>query len=363
MSEALARHDRLFEAAVIEHRGMHIRPRGEGDSRFAVFPSTVDAVMAAVAIQGVMGSEAWPTPGPLRVRIGLHTGEAEARDGDYYGLAVNRCARVRGIGHGGQILLSEATAHLVRDSLPADVTLWSLGEHRLRHLTQPEHIFQVVAPRLPAEFPRLNTLDADMGDFRPGGERRDMTVLFSDVRGFTIFAEPLEPREVFVILNEYLTVMSDIIYDRQGTLDKFIGDGILAFWGAPVSQEHHAELACRTALRMVQELDRLNDRWAVAGHPPLTMSIAIHSGTMLVGNVGSVSRFDYTVMGEAVNVGAQLEHLNRRYGTTVIVSAATIERTRGLRSRFLDEVPVGASDTLVRIFELLGDSARLSDQT
>jgi class 3 adenylate cyclase len=362
MQAALRRHDALFEAAVAEHAGAHIRPRGEGDSRFAVFASAPDAVAAAVAIQRSFAAESWPTSGPLRVRIGLHTGAAEYRDGDYYGLEVNRCARVRSIGHGGQILLSGATALLVRDALPAELSLLGLGEHRLRHLTRPERIFQVVAPGLPAEFPRLQTLEAQVGDLPSGGERRELTVIFADLRGFTAWTEALEPQEVFAALNEYLTVMSDVIYDFQGTLDKFIADALVAFWGAPVSQRDHAGLACRAALRMVDELDRLNARWAALGRPPLAMSIGINSGIMLVGNLGSVSRFDYAVVGEAVNIGARLEHLNRTYGTNVLVGAATLERTSGLRARLVDEAPVGAMRTPISVFELLGDAAAAQSQ-
>src|SRR5919106_613499 len=120
MRAALARHDALFERAIREHGGVHIRPRGEGDSRFAVFASAPDAVAAAIAIQRAFAAEPWPTPRPIKVRIGVHTGEAALRDGDYYGVTVNRCARLRGIGHGGQILLSEAVAALARDELPVD---------------------------------------------------------------------------------------------------------------------------------------------------------------------------------------------------------------------------------------------------
>src|SRR5215216_3086281 len=118
MRAALARHDALFEAAVAEHGGVHIRPRGEGDSRFAVLASAPNAVAAAVAVQRVLLAEPWPTPRPIKVRIGVHTGEAELREGDYYGSTVNRCARLRNIGHGDQILLSEIVAVLVRETLP-----------------------------------------------------------------------------------------------------------------------------------------------------------------------------------------------------------------------------------------------------
>lgn len=160
MRTALARHDGLFEAAVAEHRGIQIRPRGEGDSRFAVFASASDAVASALAIQRAFGTESWPTPRPIKVRIGIHTGKAELRGGDYYGSAVNRCARLRGIGHGDQILLSEATVALARDGLPSDVGLLDLCEHRLKDLTRPERVYQLVAPGLAAEFPPPVSLDA-----------------------------------------------------------------------------------------------------------------------------------------------------------------------------------------------------------
>jgi len=160
MRGALARHDALFEEAIRSHGGFHIRPRGEGDNRFAVFAGAPDAVAAAVTIQRAFADEPWPTPRPISVRIGLHTGVAELRDGDYNGAAVNRCARLRNIGHGGQILLSEATTVLIRDHLPDDVSLLDLGGHRLRDLTRPEQVTQVVADGLAADFPPLDSLDA-----------------------------------------------------------------------------------------------------------------------------------------------------------------------------------------------------------
>src|SRR4051812_7131423 len=151
MRVALARHDTLFDEAVRRHGGVHIRPRGEGDSRFAVFASAPAAVSAALAIQRAFTDEMWPTPRPIKVRIGVHTGEAELRDGDYYGSAVNRCARLRGIGHGDQILLSEATAGLIRDGLPGGATLLAVAEPRLKALPRPEH-----------PFPPLVSLDAHL---------------------------------------------------------------------------------------------------------------------------------------------------------------------------------------------------------
>jgi predicted ATPase/class 3 adenylate cyclase/DNA-binding CsgD family transcriptional regulator len=160
MRLATARHDILVEAVVGRIGGAVVRPRGEGDSRFAVFARATDAVTAAAALQQALTAEPWATPTPLRVRLGLHTGEADLRDGDYYGTAVNRCARLRAIAHGGQILISQATRDLVGLALIDGVTLRDLGEHRLRDLTASEHVYQLVAPGLPSEFPPLHSLDA-----------------------------------------------------------------------------------------------------------------------------------------------------------------------------------------------------------
>src|SRR5215217_755203 len=157
--EALVRHDALVEQIVAEHDGHVVRRRGEGDSRFAVFARASDAVAAAAALQQALHAEPWPTPTPLRVRMALHTGEADLRDGDYYGSAVNRCARLRAVAHGGQTLISLATQQLVRGQLASGIALRDLGEHRLKDLTHPEQVFQLDLEGLPAAFPPLATLD------------------------------------------------------------------------------------------------------------------------------------------------------------------------------------------------------------
>jgi predicted ATPase/class 3 adenylate cyclase len=157
MRSALARHDELIETLVVRNAGTLVRPRGEGDSRFAVFARATDAVAAAAAAQEALHVEPWPAEMPLRVRLALHTGEADLRAGDYYGSAVNRCARLRSIAHGGQVLLSQTTFDLVRDALPAGVTVRDLGEHRLSDLARPERVFQLTAPGTPADFPPLGS--------------------------------------------------------------------------------------------------------------------------------------------------------------------------------------------------------------
>jgi predicted ATPase/class 3 adenylate cyclase len=160
MRAALVEHDALIEFLTAQHGGVVVRPRGEGDSRFCVFARATDAVAAAAAIHQALHAVPWPAETPLRVRLAVHTGEADLREGDYYGGAVNRAARLRAIAHGGQALLSVATYDLVREAPPAGVSLRDLGEHRLSDLARPERVFQVQAPGTPAAFPPLRSLDA-----------------------------------------------------------------------------------------------------------------------------------------------------------------------------------------------------------
>jgi class 3 adenylate cyclase len=152
MGAATARHDELIEHRVAQHGGHVVRPPGEGDSRFAVFARASDAVAAACAIQVDFQVERWSIERPLRIRIAVHTGEADKRLGDYYGPAVNQCAALRSIAYGGQVLLSNITAELVRGTLPADASLKPVGLHLLKGLEEPERIWQLAHPRLPLEF-------------------------------------------------------------------------------------------------------------------------------------------------------------------------------------------------------------------
>jgi class 3 adenylate cyclase len=151
MRDALAHHDRLLRDTVESHDGHVVKTTGDGVH--AAFSSAVDAVAAAVDAQRVIAEAQWPTPDPLRVRIGLHTGAAEYRDGDYFGPAVNRAARVMDAAHGGQVLVSLATEEVLSEALPPGIQLIDLGEHQLRDLAKPQRIFQIVAPGLPSEFP------------------------------------------------------------------------------------------------------------------------------------------------------------------------------------------------------------------
>ena len=153
----------------VEQHGAVVKTTGDG--LHAVFTTTRGALDAALAAQRALDAETWAVPGGLRVRMGLHTGDAVARDGDYYGPATNRAARVMDAAHGAQVVVSHTTEEIVRDTLPDEVALLDLGEHRLPDLARPERIFQVVAPGLVREFPPLRSLDAMPGNL-PGQLRR-----------------------------------------------------------------------------------------------------------------------------------------------------------------------------------------------
>lgn len=156
MGLALQRHDQIIEETAQQHQGFVVRPRGEGDSRFLVFERAIDGVQAAAAIQGALHKEDWPGDLKLYVRMAVHTGEGKFRDGDYYGPAVNRCANLRSIAHGGQVLISQVVCELVQDILPEDIELFDLGENPLKDMMRPEQIYQLMAPGLQINFPPLS---------------------------------------------------------------------------------------------------------------------------------------------------------------------------------------------------------------
>ena len=188
-----------------------------------------------------------------------------------------------------------------------------------------------------------------------GGARRDVTVFFSDIAGFTTISEKMDPEPLVRFLNIYLGAMTNIILGRQGTLDKYEGDAIMAFWGAPISQEDHAVRACNAALECQKKLGELRLDWERQNLPPFRVRIGLNSGEAIAGNMGSESRFDYTVMGDNVNLASRLEGINKQYGTELMVSEAT--RTLigdDFVCRELDLIRVKGKDKPVRIFELVG---------
>jgi adenylate cyclase len=204
---------------------------------------------------------------------------------------------------------------------------------------------QYIPPELIDEMnfdPESYTLDA---------ESREMTVLFSDVRSFTTISEGLDPKDLSELMNAYLTPMTKIIHENRGTIDKYIGDAIMAFWGAPVDNDEHARFALKTAMEMLERLEAIREEFIERGWPPLYIGIGLNTGTMSVGNMGSEFRLSYTVLGDAVNLGARLEGLTKNYGVELVVSETTKQAVPEYIYRKLDFVAVKGKNEPVAIYE------------
>jgi adenylate cyclase len=205
----------------------------------------------------------------------------------------------------------------------------------------------------------INQILKEPGKLQLGGEEAELTIMFSDIRDFTSISEKLTPTELTELLNEYLTAMTEIVFQTRGTLDKYIGDAVMAFWGRPFLDLHnHAELACQAALEMSDNLRELNRRWEERGRPPMKIGIGLNTGPVMVGNMGSARRFNYTVMGDHVNLGSRLESLTKEYGTQIILSEFTHAQVKGrFVERELDLIRVKGKERPVAIYQLLGPAS------
>ncbi len=201
----------------------------------------------------------------------------------------------------------------------------------------------------------VDELLANPDKIKLGGEKKECTVFFSDVAGFTTIAEQLTPEALVRLLNEYLTEMTNIVFRYNGMLDKYEGDAIMAVFGAPISQPDHAFKACAAALEMQEQLVKLRELWGKQGRPQLHARCGINSGLMVVGNMGSENRFDYTVMGDAVNLGARLEPANKQYRTKIMIGEQTYKLAGDkIIVRGLDLLRVKGKTEPVKVYELLG---------
>jgi adenylate cyclase len=196
-----------------------------------------------------------------------------------------------------------------------------------------------------------------------GGEDRVITAFFSDIQNFTSISERLIPKELVELLNEFLTEMTDVILDHEGTVDKFEGDAIIAFFGAPNILEDHALRACKACIDMQKRLAELRIKWGEENRPQLKMRIGLSTGSAVVGNMGSKTRMDYTMMGDTVNTAARLEGVNKLYGTYTMISDSTyIPAKDEIFVRKLDSVNVVGKGKPVGVYELLGYSMEIDDK-
>ncbi len=214
---------------------------------------------------------------------------------------------------------------------------------------------QYVPPELVDEMserPESYSLDA---------ESRNLTVLFTDMRGFTTISEGLPPKDLSQLMDGFLTPMTRLIHDNRGTIDKYMGDAIMAFWGAPISDPDHARHALETGMRMVASLDQINQDFKGRGWPEIRIGVGINTGEMSVGNMGSEFRMAYTVLGDAVNLGSRLEGLTKGYGVSIMVSESTRAAVPEFAYRELDRVRVKGKDEPVAIYEPLVLTAQIPE--
>ncbi len=217
------------------------------------------------------------------------------------------------------------------------------GKRRLAHL-----FGHYVPPEL------VDEMSKKMQEINLDGEIREMTVLFSDVRNFTTIAESMEPKQLTQLINGFLTPITEVIHHQRGTIDKYMGDAVMAFWGAPLADPQHALHALTAAMQMIQRVNELRPEFEARGWPDIKIGIGINSGEMNVGNKGSEFRVDYTVLGDAVNLGSRLEGLTKVYGVDIIVGENTRHALPEFEFRELDRVRVKGKDKPAAIYQPLG---------
>ncbi len=214
---------------------------------------------------------------------------------------------------------------------------------------------QYVPPDLVAEMAH------DPMHYSMESEKRELSVLFTDIRGFTSLSEQLDADELSKLLNRFLTPMTQVVHDTTGTIDKYMGDAVMAFWGAPLRDAHHARNAVHAGLGMLRELKQLNMTFWKEGRPELTIGVGVNTGIMSVGNMGSHFRRAYTVLGDSVNLASRLEGLTKSYGVEFIVSSYTKEAAPEFVYREVDRVRVKGKQRPVVIFEVRGEKGMVSD--
>jgi adenylate cyclase len=194
----------------------------------------------------------------------------------------------------------------------------------------------------------------DIDNLGLGGKRANVTVLFSDIRGFTSMSEQMSPQQVSEILNEYFTEMEPIITKYNGIINKFIGDAVMAIFGEPIQDKNHAQNAVKCAYAMLQKVRELQKKWAKEGKPKIEIGVGISTGEVFVGNIGSINRMEYTVIGDTVNLASRLEGYNKTYKTKLLISPNTYNEVKGIVDVIkISDVQIRGKANKMDIYEVL----------
>jgi adenylate cyclase len=232
--------------------------------------------------------------------------------------------------------------------------------HYLKEEREKRHIRKTFSLYVPHSVVEEMLANPEM--LRLGGDKRELSILFSDIRGFTTLSEKRPAEELVPELNNYFTQMTEVVFHQKGTLDKYIGDAIMALFGAPLPQEDHACRACATALEMMNQLRVLQEEWRNRRLPVLDIGIGINTGVAIVGNMGSARRFDYTAIGDNVNLASRLESLTKKYGVSILIGESTCEEAKDrFVARDIDIVCVKGKEEPVKIYQLLCHKEREPD--
>jgi adenylate cyclase len=323
----------------------------------AKFPGTeVLAVTADNMLQGDAMRDAGAWPVALLVLAGLLAAGVASRNARYAWVSIGLTAAASAALAGASIaafqrgvLLDMAVPQLALWLGFAAASAWSFAVEGRQHRYIQAAFGHYLSPEIVRRI-------ADSPDsLKLGGERREVTFYFSDIAGFTTFSEKLEPEQLTKLMNTYLGHMTDTVLETGGTLDKYIGDAVMAFWGAPLPVEGHALVACKAALTNQAKLVKLREEWAKAGWPPVHNRIGLNTGPAIIGNMGSPKRFSYTAIGDNVNLASRLEGANKPYGTGIMISESTRKAAGdAVEVRELDYIKVKGKNLPIRVYELLG---------
>jgi len=345
---------------------------GIGDLRVTPVSNVYPGVeIHATVIDNIIGGDMFTMPGWMAavhlliiIVLGLLTGLVLLRLGPFVGLVLT-VSVLTGYFFGYRHLLLEEqlniyfiypaiTLFAVFTSVTTSKYFAESQKKRYIHRAFSQYLSPAVIKELMDNPARLNL----------GGEERVLTAMFTDIAGFSHISENMTPEEIVKMLNEYFTVMTEIIFAFNGTVDKYEGDAIMAFFGAPIQNQHHAKETVRAAYYMQKRLEKLREKWERENSPLLHMRIGINTGPMVVGNLGSVQKMDYTVMGDAVNLAARLEPLNKLFGTKIIIGDETKREVENeFLTRELDYTRVPGRSAPVTIHEVVEEKGGADKET